>query len=190
MTRQIPISLAIVITFAAVLVASIFVARAQAERTTTSSGNTVLVQTPCNTGSSTLASIPSPFPGATSTVLYTKITGTQGATTTDIVIGTSTASSYNPTFGTSTLAENILGMFGVATGTQFMSVAGQLIGPGTGYNSSAGGTYRTLAQVTLAPNENLLVHSTSTFGGVRNGGIGATQVAIPSSCNIETLWVQ
>lgn len=191
LSKQIPASTMILGTLVAIFVAVLAVTSlAHAERTSVSSGSGIMVTTPCAAGTSSLAFIQSPFVGATSTVTFFKITGTNGATSTDILVGTSTVSALATGAATSSLSENVLGMFNVPTSTQFLSVAGSTIGPSAGYNSASGGTYRTNAYTTIAPNEGLLVFATSTFGGTRNGGTGASQVAIPASCTIESIWYQ
>lgn len=191
LNRQIPLSLAFFGTVLAAIVAILAVVTiANAERTSVSSGSGVMVTTNCAAGTSTLAFIQSPFGAATSTVAMTIIRGTNGATTTDILIGTSTVPSLAIGAATSSLNQNVLGLFTVPTTTQFYSVAGQTIGPNAGYNSASGGTYRTNAMTVVGPTEGLLVFATSTYGGTRNGGTGASQVAIPSSCVIETNWFQ
>lgn len=148
----------------------------------------------CPTGAnatSTIASIANPW-AATSTLEYFSITGTQGATTTDIVVGTSTSTSVPSGLtnaGTTTIAENIMGMTTIGTSTQFASLAGFKLGPGTGYTRpdgtapGAANAYLTNAQVMIGPLERVLVFSTSTYFDAQTGATGASQIAVPAACN-------
>lgn len=134
-----------------------------------------------STGASSTVVAIGPFT-ASSTLTRIFIQGLQGATTTDIVIGTSTTPSV---LASSTLAENIAGLFSVSNGSQFFSIAGDLLGSAKGYNSPAGGTYRTNGSVGVGIGEYLLIFSTSTATGGTNGGLGATQVAVPASIIVK-----
>ncbi len=135
----------------------------------------------CNTASSTLFAVQSPS-GATSTASIIRVSGTGTTTAMDILIGTSTSPYMSTGFSTSTLSENVLGVSAIASGAQFYSVAGQTIGPGTGYNSASGGPYVTRAQVVVGPTEYLKGISTSTAPTA--GG------AIPSACFYSIEWYQ
>lgn len=139
--------------------------------------------------SSTLFSVQNPF-NATSTLTFASISGIQGATTTDILVGTSTTAaplglSVNSTT-TALVGQNTFAMYSVTAGSRFFSSAGVTMGPGTGYKAPSGGTYPTSqAEIVMGPSEYLVGFSTSTLGGATNGGLGATQIAVPASCAYE-----
>lgn len=141
----------------------------------------------CSTASSTLFAVNPFFGQATSTVTFANIQGTQGATTTDILVGTSTTPSAGPTVAvaTSSVNRSLFGMMGVATSSNFDSYAGITAGD-NGYTVPSSGTYQASAvSIIVAPTEYVLGFSTSTNGGIRNGGTGATQVGVPSSCTYK-----
>lgn len=138
----------------------------------------------CNTASSTLFSLQPPN-NASSTLAFFKVTGTQGATTTDIVVATS-STPYTSGFtqATSTLAENIMGLAGVAANSKFESVAGVLMGSAKGYTSPKGNTYATNAMVEVGPTDSVIAFSTTT-----NVSGGGPNIAIPS-CTYKAVWYQ
>lgn len=164
----------------------VYASVALADRTAVNGGNSIMTSTPCNAASSTLGFIQTPFTGATSTAENITIHGLQGATTTDMLIGTSTQPSWIGG-ATSTVAENVMGLFSVTAGTQFMSMAGAPLGPGTGYTSPSGGTYKTNAAIVVGPNEGLLAIATTTNPSSKNGTTTPT-VAAPQSCTIDVTW--
>ena len=143
----------------------------------------------CSTASSTIIAVLNPF-AATTTLANFTIVGTMGATTSDIVVATSTTAFGGPyATATSSVKANIMGLAGVLANSQFYSVAGANLGPGTGYtNPATAAGMVTNTQVVVGPTEYVIAVSTST--GITGGaGANATGLrAIPSSCTYKMLW--
>lgn len=160
-----------------------------ADRVPVSASAGLVLSGACNTASSTLFAVLNPL-AATTTVTLVSIVGTNAATSTDILIATSTTPApAGLAVSTSTLSENIMGIFNIGVGKQFYSVAGALLGSNVGYNSPAGGTYKTTGMFVLGPNEYIIGFSTST-NPIGNGGLTTTTLGVPSSCTYKIIVVQ
>ena len=173
----------------AALILAVGFSVAYADRVPVSASAGLVVIGPCITSSSTIFAFQNPV-AATSTLTLFNLWGTNGATSTDIVVATSTSQYVPATASVSNLGENILGMSTVGTSTQFYSVAGQSIGPGTGYNSASGASYKTNMYTVLGPNEWVVGFASSTYTSSRAGALGAGLYSIPTSCVYKAIIVQ